>query len=198
MYCSKCGAQYAQDAEFCTVCGAKLALPAPISQPSAGYCPQCGSKATIDGQVFCLRCGTRLSAPAAAAPQGGMQPVQPVQPVQPAQYVQYVPVAPQAAAPPFQPRGYVHSEKDSILRLIAAIANIVLVSIAGLIGLSMLAVSPLGFILLVSLAWRVPMTVYSWGIYSGRNPNTTTFAVLDLLFCSITSGILLCVSGKEG
>lgn len=44
---------------------------------------------------------------------------------------------------------------------------------------------------LITLCWMIPMTVHSWGIYKGKNPNTTCFAVFNLIFLNIISGILL-------
>ncbi len=37
MYCTRCGAQQANDARYCTVCGASLAIDAPPPPPGAGY-----------------------------------------------------------------------------------------------------------------------------------------------------------------
>ena len=41
------------------------------------------------------------------------------------------------------------------------------------------------------------MTVYSWRLYTGERPNTTTFAVRTLIFVNLISGILLLVSDKD-
>ena len=51
--------------------------------------------------------------------------------------------------------------------------------------------------LLLPLAWMVPMTVMSYGIYKGTRKNTTAFGVCSLLFLSLVSGILLLVSGED-
>lgn len=52
-------------------------------------------------------------------------------------------------------------------------------------------------VLLIPLAWMVPMTVHSWRLYKGERPNTTAFAVCDLIFCSVIAGVLLLISQKE-
>ncbi len=57
---------------------------------------------------------------------------------------------------------------DRNLRLAAFILNII----------SMVA---LGWTLL-PLAWMIPMTVMSWGIYKGARANTVAFGVCNLLF----------------
>ncbi len=51
--------------------------------------------------------------------------------------------------------------------------------------------------LIIPLAWMIPMTVRSWGIYKGTKPNTTAFGVCTLIFLSLVSGILLLVSKKD-
>ena len=63
MICAKCGAEMADDAKFCSSCGAPVASaePAPPQPaPSQPACPQCGS-ALIPGQEFCSNCGYRLT-----------------------------------------------------------------------------------------------------------------------------------------
>lgn len=48
----------------------------------------------------------------------------------------------------------------------------------------------LGFAI-IPLAWQIPMTVVSWGIYKGTNELTYGFAICNLLFLNPVSGILL-------
>lgn len=50
---------------------------------------------------------------------------------------------------------------------------------------------------IIPLAWMVPMTVHSWGIYKGTKSNTTAFGVCTLIFVSLVAGILLLVSKKD-
>lgn len=63
---------------------------------------------------------------------------------------------------------------DRNLRLAAFILNII----------SMVA---LGWTLL-PLAWMIPMTVMSWGIYKGARANTVAFGVCNLLFVNTIGG----------
>ncbi len=51
-------------------------------------------------------------------------------------------------------------------------------------------------IFIIPLAWMIPMTVISYGIYKGTRPNSTAFAVWTLLFVSFVSGILLLIADK--
>ena len=51
--------------------------------------------------------------------------------------------------------------------------------------------------LIVPLAWMVPMTVHSWGIYKGTKANTVAFGVCTLIFTNLIGGILLLVSKKD-
>lgn len=72
---------------------------------------------------------------------------------------------------------------DRNLRLAAFILNII----------SMVA---LGWTLL-PLAWMIPMTVMSWGIYKGTRANTVAFGVCNLLFMNAIFWGGLPVSNKE-
>lgn len=74
-------------------------------------------------------------------------------------------------------------ETDRTLRLIAFILCII-----STVGVGWL---------IIPLAWMIPMTVHSWGIYKGTKPNTTAFGVCTLIFVNIIAGILLLVSKKE-
>lgn len=51
--------------------------------------------------------------------------------------------------------------------------------------------------LIVPLAWMIPMSVISWGIYKGTKANTVAFGVCTLIFCSLVAGILLLCSNKD-
>lgn len=75
------------------------------------------------------------------------------------------------------------SDSDQTLRLIAFIFNL-------------LATIAWGW-LIIPLAWMIPMTVISWGIYKGTKRNTVAFGVCTLIFVSQVSGILLLVSKKD-
>ena len=50
---------------------------------------------------------------------------------------------------------------------------------------------------IIPLAWMIPMTVISWGIYKGEKRNTVAFGVCTLIFVNLISGILLLVSSKD-
>ena len=91
----------------------------------------------------------------------------------------------QYPAPEFATAGpvYTMSDSDSTLRLIAFIFNV----LSTIVGAA--------FIL--PLAWMIPMTVHSWGIYKGTKANTVAFGVCTLLFLDFVSGILLLVSKKD-
>lgn len=78
---------------------------------------------------------------------------------------------------------YVVEEKDKTLRLINFIFCII-----SLVA-TCWAVIP--------LAWMIPMTVHSWGIYKGTKPNTTGFGVCTLIFVTLVGGILLLCSKKD-
>lgn len=151
------------------------------------------------------------AAPAAtAAPAPPAAPVPPVaqQPaVTPQQYVAaQQPAAPQpyAAAPqqpyaapqppygaPMPEQTYVVEGSNQTLRLIAFIMNIVALVVIGIGGIATLGVG------LVPLAWGIPMTVRSWGVYKGKKPNTVALGVCTLLFLNMVSGILLLVAQKD-
>ncbi len=74
-------------------------------------------------------------------------------------------------------------DNDKTLKLIAFIFNVVsTVSIGWLI---------------LPLAWMIPMTIISWGIYKGTKANTVAFGVCTLIFVSLVSGILLLVAKKD-
>lgn len=78
---------------------------------------------------------------------------------------------------------YGMTESDRTLRLIAFVLNIVTTVCCGF--------------LIIPLAWMIPMTVHSWGIYKGTKKNTVAFGVCTLLFLDLISGILLLCSKKD-
>jgi hypothetical protein len=84
--------------------------------------------------------------------------------------------APTAIAP-------VATDNDKTLHLIAFIFNIISTVSVGWT--------------LIPLAWMLPMTIISYGIYKGTKKNTTAFGVCTLLFVNLISGILLLVSKKD-
>lgn len=72
---------------------------------------------------------------------------------------------------------------DKTLRLVAFILNII-------------ATVSIGWTI-IPLAWMIPMTVISYGIYKGTKRNTVAFGVCTLIFVNLVSGILLLVSKKD-
>ncbi len=88
-----------------------------------------------------------------------------------------VPSAPQA------PTQAPTNDNDQTLKLVAFIFNIVSLVSAGW--------------LIIPLAWMIPMTVISYGIYKGTKKNTTTFGVCTLIFVSMVSGVLLLIAKKD-
>ena len=86
---------------------------------------------------------------------------------------------------------YVVEGSNQTLRLIAFIMNIVALVLIVIVG-----IGTLGFGL-IPLAWGIPMTVRSWGVYKGKKPNTVALGVCTLLFLNMISGILLLVAQKD-
>ena len=152
--------------------------------------------------MFCSLLKRNLDETQAPVPPVAQQPA-----VTPQQYVAaQQPAAPQpyAAAPqqpyaaPQPPYGaprpeqtYVVEGSNQTLRLIAFIMNIVALVVIGIGGIATLGVG------LVPLAWGIPMTVRSWGVYKGKKPNTVALGVCTLLFLNMVSGILLLVAQKD-
>ena len=78
---------------------------------------------------------------------------------------------------------YYVSQQDSTLRLIAFILALISTVTAGWA--------------IIPLAWMIPMTVMTWGVYKGKRPNTVAFGVCSLIFLNVVGGILLLVSTKD-
>ncbi|MDO4182210.1 MAG: zinc-ribbon domain-containing protein [Coriobacteriia bacterium] len=149
-------------------------------------CPNCTAE-NLDTDAFCRSCGMPLqSAQPAEEPQATAGPAAYQQPAgDPAAYQQptYQQAQPTyeyaAAATP----AAAASSNQETLRLIAFILNIISTVSMGL--------------LILPLAWTIPMTVHSYGIYKGTKQSTTAFAVCDLIFVNLISGILLLVADSE-
>lgn len=78
---------------------------------------------------------------------------------------------------------YPMTNQDRVFRLIVFLLNII---------------SCLGWaMLIIPLAWMIPMTICSWNIYKGKRANTTAFGVCTLIFLNLISGILLLLSLKD-
>lgn len=104
-----------------------------------------------------------------------------------ATYEQPQPAYQQVYAQPVAPAApaalYPMTDTDRNLRLVAFIFCIL--SLAGSCWL------------IIPLAWMIPMSVISWGIYKGTKANTVAFDVCTLIFCSLVAGILLLCSNKD-
>lgn len=139
------------------------------------FCTKCGNEFAEYSQ-FCPKCGAKVEAAPTAE-----QPV-PEAP-NPSQASYQAPPAPQATPSASYETIYPMTEQDKTLRLIAFVLNIL--SCVGLCWL------------IIPLAWLIPMTVHSWGIYKGNKPNTVAFGVCTLIFANLIGGILLLVSKKD-
>jgi hypothetical protein len=169
------------------------------------FCPKCGAQLQ-ETDLFCPTCGQKIEASAAAQAQAAPQPQPAPQPQaayesQPAPQPQATPqpqqqyqpyTAPQPAAPVASQQEFVAraegavydmTSTDQTLRLVAFILNVIsCVCVCWAI---------------IPLAWMIPMTVISWGIYKGKKANTVAFGVCNLIFLDLISGILLLCSKKE-
>lgn len=149
---------------------AQSAEPVVPVQPQAQYTPPTyAAPAPAQGQPDACQ-------PQAAPQQTYQQPQAAPQPV----YVQQP-----YSAPVYTTAGtvYAMTDTDRTLRLIAFILNLITTVACA--------------ILILPLAWAIPMTVHSWGIYKGTKANTVAFGVCTLIFLNFISGILLLVSNKE-
>ena len=177
MYCTSCGAQMADQAKFCTNCGAALrAADAVEPEPEAVVQP------TTTDDIF-----ASYQPPVAPEPQLDSFGVDPVPVAAQPEYSQPAYVQPTYTQPTYQEATpaalYPMTDTDRTLRLIAFIFCIVcLIACCWAV---------------IPLAWMIPMTVRSWGIYKGTKPNTVGFDVCMLIFFSLVSGILLLCSNKD-
>ena len=120
-------------------------------------------------------------------PYQGQAQQQPYQQPYQATYEQPQPAYQQVYAQPVAPAApaalYPMTDTDRNLRLVAFIFCIL-----SLVGSCWL---------IIPLAWMIPMSVISWGIYKGTKANTVAFGVCTLIFCSLVAGILLLCSNKD-
>ena len=162
------------------------------------FCIHCG-KENVEGAQFCVQCGKAMQPAEAAEPvsttEQQPEPQQhtasaPVPPPPPGQHYQQENAyqQPYASQPQPQPAytaatTYPMTSQDETLRLINFI-------------LCILSCVTFGWAIF-PLAWMIPMTVHSYGIYKGTKPNTTAFGVCTLIFVNVIGGILLLVSNKD-
>ncbi len=143
---------------------------AATAQPTTAANAQPASGQAADTAAQPATGATAQAAPSAAAAQAP-QPTVTVNVQQP---------APAATA---TPAVYPMTDTDRTLRLVAFILNLLTA-----IGCCWL---------IIPLAWQIPMTVRSYGIYKGTKPNTVAMGVCTLIFVNIMSGVLLLCSKKD-
>ena len=219
MKCQNCGSEVRDDAKFCTTCGAPLAMDAqpPRAQPNpfdgsepempesfgddadSGWEPaRSGDQAAADTNVAAAY-GATTSTNASQAQAGyadvsgysnasagdqaywqGQMQMPPQQPYQDGGQQDWG----QAGAG-YDADGAIYpmTESDRTLRLINFILCVISCVFFGWA--------------IIPLAWMIPMTVISWGIYKGKKANTVAFGVCNLIFLDLISGILLLCSKKE-
>ena len=160
-------------------------------------CPQCGKEVT-DGEKFCKSCGAEVTEVVAVNTEPAVANPAPAQATTQTQneangqpsvnvYVntqQQTPTSDTSA-------GFEVSSNDQTLRVIAFALNVLTCVSWGIAGIFTLGIG------LIPLAWSIPMTVISWGIYKGKKPNSVAFGVCTLIFMGLIPGVLLLISKKE-
>lgn len=174
MFCTSCGKENAEGARFCDQCGKPLVAP---TQPQA---ETASTNNQVPGQI-----GTQPNTQqqTASAPVPPPAPGQQQNAHQQNGYQQPYAQPQPSYAPASSAAAYPMTSQDETLRLI----NFILCVISCVVTSWML----------IPLAWMIPMTVHSWGIYKGTKPNTTAFGVCTLIFTNVIGGILLLVSNKN-
>lgn len=193
MFCPNCGKENGDGSLFCEQCGSALAGQASAQAAAGSAAPQYAAPqsqhACQGGQCANQQATQQMpgqnpgygQAPAGSQYSGGPYAGGPVAggPYEGGAYGNS-PYAPDGTYAPYASQ---MTDTDRTLRLVAFILCI----------LSTVA----GGILVIPLAWMIPMTVHSWGIYKGAKANTVAFGVCTLLFVNLISGILLLCSNKE-
>ena len=174
MNCPKCGAENADTSNFCTSCGAPLA-----AVENANPVQDAARETQSGAYASAGYTAGSASAGGAGAPNQTPQGNQ-YMPPNPTQAYSYQNAYQQHVTPETT---YSMTSTDEALRL----ANFVLCVISCVLGAAAI----------IPLAWTIPMTVHSWGIYKGKQPNTIAFGVCTLIFVNLIGGILLLVSNKD-
>lgn len=207
MNCPNCGKESVEGAKFCESCGAPLV--SEVSEPAAPVPPAPASPFNAPEPSMPVGTNTAQSS-APQAPASGYAPYEPPAPpygtqngyaapnanTQQGYYTQPNPSQQNPYQNAYQaPYGqpayqgaydgaiYPMSDSDRTLRLINFILCLVSTITCAL--------------LIIPLAWMLPMTIISWGIYKGKKRNTTAFGVCTLLFVNLIGGILLLCSHKD-
>ena len=201
-YCTQCGSACEDSVKFCQECGAQFAEVATTATEATPVASQVAptetgaASSTVTAATPASSQTTATAASSATCQPAQVvqaqpsqqswqyqQPGQPINPQQPGQ-VYATPYNNNTPAPAYQGSArYPMTETDKTLRLIAFIVNII--------------TTVLVCWLIFPLAWMIPMTVVSWGIYKGKRKNTVAFGVCTLLFLDPISGILLLCSTKD-
>ena len=225
MKCQNCGSEVRDDAKFCTTCGAPLAMDAqpPRTQPNpfdgsepempesfgddadSGWEPaRSGDQAAADANAAAAYSATNAANPSqaqagyadangrtadngyangSAADQSYWQGQMQMPPQQPYQGGGQQNCGQTGAGCDADGAIYPMTESDRTLRLINFILCVISCVCFGWT--------------IIPLAWMIPMTVISWGIYKGKKRNTVAFGVCTLIFVDLIGGILLLCSHKD-
>lgn len=70
--CATCGAVLEKDAQFCSHCGARRAVPQPPAAGQPRICPQCGAQVSAKAR-FCVNCGAEQPPMAVPEPEPAAQ-----------------------------------------------------------------------------------------------------------------------------
>lgn len=210
MNCPNCGKESVEGAKFCESCGAPLV--SEVSKPAAPVSPAPASPFNAPEPSMPVGTNTAQSSvpQAPAQTQSGYAPYEPpAQPYgtqngyaapnantqqgyytqpdpsqqNPYQNAYQAPYGQPAYQGAYDGAIYPMSDSDRTLRLINFILCLVSTITCAL--------------LIIPLAWMLPMTIISWGIYKGKKRNTTAFGVCTLLFVNLIGGILLLCSHKD-
>ena len=154
-------------------------------------CANCGSE-VHDGARFCISCGAPIAnASAQADPYANASPQADPYANASAQADPYANSSQQAQpGAQYTQTTYIYNtyqtsyprENSSGLLLAAFIFNLITTICVAVV--------------IIPLAWCIPMTVHSYGVYKGTKPNTVGFGVCTLLFLSLIGGILMLVAEK--
>ncbi len=176
MICTSCGSEVKEGKKFCEMCGQ------PVNNAGAQVGAAIGAPVVAQNQPASYPAQAQLpDAQQGYGQQSGAQYGYAQQ--QGAQYGY--------AQQPGAQYGYGYGDPEAIylrdnsggLLQAAFIVNVVFTVLMG--------------VFIIPLAWCIPMTIHSYGIYKGRKPNTVAFGVCTLLFVSLISGILLLVADKD-
>lgn len=197
--CSLCAMENEDSAKFCVKCGGTLSSTASTTSQAQASSSEASAQPSANA--------TTSGEQTAATPQATSEQIQPAstqstteaqanynanaQGYQSPSYGNAQPGQTGAWASQDAAVQYEVSETDKTLRLIAfalGVATCVGWGIGGLVTFG---------ILLIPLAWSIPLTVCCWGIYKGTRPNTAVFGVCTLIFLDFISGILLLISKTD-